>query len=126
MKAAIMLFPANFDDMLAAVESRFAGWPGLKVGEVFIPLGPQATDRWRCPVLPFIKPVREFEEDDMAPSSSKLRDAISAIMRKARIHESLKSGAEVMAKWERIHTLLPAAPYKLSHAILYGSWEICP
>jgi hypothetical protein len=102
--AVIMLYPASADDVIAAVESKFAGWPGLKIGEVFMALGPRPTDKWQCPVLPFILPPAPFEEDDFAPACSKLRDAIAAIMRNARIHDGLKSGADVLAKWDKIRT----------------------
>lgn len=91
MKIAVMLFPASCEDVQELVESQFAGWPGLKIGEVFMPLGPPATEKWRCPVLPFIKPVNTFEAEDVAPTSSKLREAIAAIMRKARLHDSQKT-----------------------------------
>lgn len=104
IKAVILLFPASADDMTGAVESAFAGWPGLKIGEVFIPLGPRPTEMWRCPVLPFIKPPTPFEVDDLVPECGKLRNAIAAIMRKARLHEGLKSGPDVVAKWAKIRS----------------------
>jgi hypothetical protein len=102
MKCAIMLYPAKVEEVVEAAESRFAGWPGLKIAEIFVPLGPYPTVKWQCPVLPFVQPVQEFAEDDVAPTSYKLREAISAIMRNAKTHDGLKSGQDVLTKWAQI------------------------
>jgi len=102
MRAAIMLFPSNVENVSEIEHSNKAGWPGLKIGEVFMPLGPAPTVKWRCPLLPFIKPRAQFEEDDVAPASDKLRSAIAAIMRSAKAHDGLKTGMEVLKKWELI------------------------
>jgi hypothetical protein len=102
IKAVILLFPSSADTIDEAVESKFPGWPGLKIGEAFIPMKPTPTSPWQCPILPFIKPVSPFTEDDVAPTCSKLREAIAGIMQNARQHDGLKSGAEVFAKWGKI------------------------
>jgi hypothetical protein len=114
LRAAIMLFPSNAEDTMEATESRFAGWPGLKIGEVVMPLGPCPTSQWKCPVLPFLRPMTPFETNDYAPSSDKLRAAIAAVMRNAKIHDGLKSGEDVLSKWAAIRsnprTMIDAAP----------------
>jgi hypothetical protein len=104
IKGVIMLYPADAETVSEAVESKFPGWPGLKIGEAFFPLGPKPTAPWRCPILPFVKPVSPFKEDDVAPSCDKLREAIGGVMRNARLHDGLKSGAEVFAKWGKIRS----------------------
>jgi hypothetical protein len=98
LRGAIMLFPAKMDDITEAVESKFAGWPGLKIAEVPIPMGPRPSAQWRCPILPFLKPFQPFAADDVAPAVSRLHHAVGCIMRNARIYDGLKSGAEVLNK----------------------------
>jgi len=104
LRVAIMLFPSSLADMGAIERSKSPGWPGLKIGEVFAPLYPRPASEWCCPVLPFIKPAQQFEEDDVMPTSDKLREAIFGIMRNAKIHEGLKCGQDVLAKWGQINT----------------------
>lgn len=104
VKAVILLFPASAESVNEAVESKFAGWPGLKIGEALLPLVPPPTSPWRCPILPFVKPMSPFTEDDVAPPCSKLREAIAGIMKNARLHDGLKSGTEVLAKWGKIRS----------------------
>jgi len=104
LRVAIMLYPSSMTDMGEIVHSKSPGWPGLKIGEVFAPLYPRPTAPWCCPVLPFIKPTQQFEEDDVMPTSDKLREAIFGIMRSAKIHEGLKCGQDVLNKWAQINT----------------------
>jgi hypothetical protein len=96
IKAVIMLCPADAETVSKAVESKFPGWLGLKIGEAFFPIGPKPTALWRCPILPLVKPVSPFKEDVVAPSCDKLREAIAGVMRNTRLHDGLKSGAEVL------------------------------
>lgn len=102
IRIAIMLFPSNITDMTAMEQSKFAGWPGMKVAEVFAPLYPRPTETWGCPVLPFVQPTHEFQADDVMPASGRLKEAIFSIMRNVRIHDGLKCGLDVTTKWEQI------------------------
>ena len=104
LRGAIMLFPAKMDDITEAVESKFAGWPGLKIAEVLLPMGPRPSAQWGCPILPFLKPFQPFATDDVAPAVSRLHHAVGYIMRNARIHDGLKSGTEVLNKWAYIRS----------------------
>jgi len=55
-------------------------------------------------VVPFIMPVQIFAEDDVMPTSDKLRKAVFAIMRNAKVHDGLKCGADALTKWGQIST----------------------
>ena len=102
IKYAILLFPGAAEDVSENIEARYPGWPGIKVADGNMPLGPTPTSRWRCPILPFLKPATPFSPDDVAPSCDKLRAAISAIMRNCQGHDALKDGTAVQEKWRRI------------------------
>lgn len=102
IKYMIVIFPSSADELASSPESRMPGWPGLKVGEGTFPLAPRPRNAWRCPVIPFIRPGAPFTEIPMAPTSNRLRAAISAIMRKAGQPDNLRSGANVLEKWEQI------------------------
>jgi hypothetical protein len=103
LQAFIMLFPANAEDLSNTPESKFPGWPGLEIGKVFLPLNPQPTTKWKCPVLPFIWPAIPFQEDNFPLSSNKLRVAIAGVMGNAKIQDSL-NGQDVLAKWRAIRS----------------------
>jgi hypothetical protein len=90
MNYIILLFPARAEDLKNSPESKFAGWPGLKVAEGTFPLGPAPGQPWQCPVLPFIKPVTAFWEVNVVPTSDKLRDAVASIMYNSFTADMLK------------------------------------
>lgn len=102
IKYMIVLFPGSAADLADSAESRFPGFPGLKVGEGSFPLGPKPSQTWQCPVIPFIIPGAPYEEIAMAPTSHRLRAAIAAIMKKAGMPDTLRNGALVLEKWERL------------------------
>jgi hypothetical protein len=104
LQAAIMLFPVNAEDLSNIPESKFPGWPGLKIGEVFLPLNPQPTAKWKCPVLPFLRQTTPFQEGEFVLSSNRLRDAITGVMRNVQVHHSFKLGAHVLVKWAAIRS----------------------
>jgi hypothetical protein len=90
LKYVILLFPASAEELDDSPESRHAGWPGLKVAEGTMPLGPAPKKPWQCPILPFLKPITPFAQEDMAPTSEKLRAAVASIMRNAHTADILK------------------------------------
>jgi hypothetical protein len=55
-----------------------------------MPLGPAPKKPWQCPILPFLKPNTPFAQEDMAPTSEKLRAAVASIMRNAHTADILK------------------------------------
>lgn len=91
MKYVVLLFPGDAEEVGVGVESTLAGWPGIKIAEGYMPLGPTSNTRWRCPILPFIRPAEPFSEDDVAPSCDKIRAAVAAVMRNAKGHDIVKT-----------------------------------
>jgi hypothetical protein len=56
LKYVILLFPTSAEELEDTPESKFAGWPGLKIAEGTMPLGPAPKQPWQCPILPFLSP----------------------------------------------------------------------
>jgi hypothetical protein len=122
IKYVIVLFPASADDLADNADSRFASFPGIKAGEGAFPLGPKPSTPWRCPVVPFVRPGVPYESLPAAPSSRRLREAITAIMRKAAQPTTLDNGGNVQARWERIRS----NPLELAHRAPSTSWPVAP
>jgi len=102
VKFVILLFPASATELSDTPESRFAGWPGIKLYEGTFPVAPKPTVPWQCPVVPFLRPGVPFSELAMAPSGKRLRAAVSAVMRKAGQPLVLDNGSSVVKKWREI------------------------
>jgi hypothetical protein len=90
LKYAIILFPAGAEELATNPESKFPGWPGIKIAEGTIPLGPKPSQPWKCPVIPFLLPATPFQDEDVAPRSHKLRVAVAGIMRNVKAADTLK------------------------------------
>ena len=101
-KFTVLLFPASAAELADTAGSQHAGFPGFKIGDGHFPLGPAATTKWKCPIVPLIRPGTPFEENENAPSSTRLRFAIASIMRKAKQPDIARSCASLQAKWEKI------------------------
>jgi hypothetical protein len=102
VKFVILLFPAGADELADAPESKFAGWPGIKLYEGTFPVVPKPTVPWQCPIVPFLRPGVPFSDLATAPSGSRLRAAVSAIMRKSGQPEVLDNGRSVTRRWAEI------------------------
>jgi hypothetical protein len=90
LKYVIILFPASIEELASTPESGFPGWPGIKIAEGTIALGPRPSQPWKCPVVPFLLPSAPFQDEDVAPRSDKLRAAVAGIMRNAKAADMLK------------------------------------
>jgi hypothetical protein len=95
VKFVILLFPAAADELADAPEIKFAGWPGIKLYEYTFPVVPKPTVPWQCPIIPFLRPGVPFSDLATAPSGSRLRAAVSAIMLKCSQPEVLENGRSV-------------------------------
>ncbi len=102
VKFVILLFPASATELSDTPDSRFAGWPGIKLYEGTFPVIPKPTVPWQCPIVPFLRPGVPFSEHAMAPSGKQLRAAVSAVMRKAGQPHVLDNGSSVVKKWREI------------------------
>lgn len=103
-KYIVVLFPESAEQLSDTPESKFAGWPGLKIGEGYFPIKPRPSKEWKCPILPVIRPGAAFAEAGTAPSGERLRHAIAAIMRKVAQPDLPRSGGSILSKWQRIRT----------------------
>jgi hypothetical protein len=90
LKYVILLFPTSAEELDDSPESRQAGWPGIKIAEGIMPMGPAPKQPWQCPILPFLKPNTPFAQEDVAPTSEKLRSAVASIMRNAHTADTVK------------------------------------
>jgi hypothetical protein len=104
VKFVILLFPAGAEELADAPESKFAGWPGIKLYEGTFPVVPKPTVPWQCPIIPFLRPGVPFSDLATAPSGNRLRAAVSAIMRKCGQPEVLENGRSVSGRWAEIRT----------------------
>ena len=103
LRYTYMLFPASRGELLQMSEGvRSGSWPGIKIGEGEIPLLPRPSEHWGCPVLPIVRPAIAFSVLGRAPSSSALREAVSAIMRRCASTESSRNAASLQAKWDKV------------------------
>jgi hypothetical protein len=117
-KFNIILFPASAEELSNVAESRFAGYPGLKIAEGHFPLGPAPSTRWQCPIVPLIRPGTPFVDNENAPSSVRLRFAVSAVMRKVVQPDMARSSASLHSKWERLR----ANPLELANIGPATTW----
>jgi hypothetical protein len=97
-KYVILLFPASAEELGDTAESRHAGFPGMKISEGYFPLGLTPAEKWQCPIVPLIRPGTPFADNDNAPSSSRLRFAIAAVMRKVVQPDIARSYASLQNK----------------------------
>ena len=117
LRYQLFLYPGTKDEILSTCEAaKLGSWPGLKVAEGDFPLGPVPGTAWQCPLMPLLKAGTSFGSLAVAPTSEKMRNAISAVMSKTSIPEGSKSLAALLAKWERIKRSLLEAASKLPQA----------
>jgi hypothetical protein len=119
-KYTVLLFPESADELSSLPESRFAGFPGFKIGEGYFPLGPAPRSRWQCPIVPLIRPGTPFLENDNAPSSARLRFAVAAVMRKAGQPDIPRSCTSLRNKWERLRS----NPKEISEKAPATTWPV--
>ena len=103
-KYTLLLYPESAEELGNTPEAQQASWPGLKIGDGYLPLGPRPTSRWRCPILPFVKPGTPFVQNSVAPASFRLRFAISSVMGKVVQPDIARSIKSLTDRWEKIRT----------------------
>ena len=103
LKATTLLFPEEREVMLATYSgAKSMAWPGLRVTESELVLWPMPTVAWKCPVIPLMLPGIEFSACQDLPASESLRSFVGAIMSKAAVAETARTGAAVVARWKRL------------------------
>ncbi len=53
LKYASILFLTNSEELADTPASKLLGWPGIKIAEGTMLLGPKPNQPWKCPVVPF-------------------------------------------------------------------------
>jgi hypothetical protein len=102
-KYTLLAFPKSKQEALQeGPHAKLGSFPGLKLAEGDLPLGPAPTVAWKCPMVPLTLPGTAYEELAMAPAAERLRGAIGAIMAKATAPEICKTAATLAAKWEKL------------------------
>ncbi len=72
-----------------------AAWPGLLITEGTMPLLPEASTLWKCPVVPLILSGAPFNKHAYLPPEGALRRAVAAIMGQGVLPETYSSGPDV-------------------------------
>lgn len=96
----VLIFPTSKDQLVSGSElTANPSWPGLRLCSGEMQLLPRPTTPWRCPVLPLL---RTGSEERNLPSSTALRHAIGAIMRKSGSPDIVEEAANLIQKWEHL------------------------
>jgi len=99
----LLIFPGTKEELTAKSPLvRRGEWPGIKLSEGEIQLGPIVPVNWGCPILPLLVPGTKFALLGTAPSSDKLRRAVAGVMRKAVVPETSRTGASLQTKWDHL------------------------
>lgn len=102
VKYTILLFPLSKESLLASYElAQCAAWPGLRLSEGRMALGPRPSTPWGCPIVPLILGGRPTGESCSVPAGV-LRYAIASMMSKTVEPEMARSGTALLDKWKRL------------------------
>ncbi len=115
----IMAYPGTKEEILQFSEhAQTAAWPGIKVKEGELPLMPEATENWQCPIVPMILPGTPFESHPYIPGAEELRRAVAAVMGKTTQPECGKSASGLLKLWEKY----AASPEEMQQKPGYFTW----
>ena len=85
----VLIFPTSKEQLLSGSElTSNPSWPGLRLCSGEMQLLPRPSTPWKCPILPLL---RTSADERTTPSSTALRHAISAIMRKSSSRTSWRT-----------------------------------
>jgi len=102
-KYQVLIFPGTREELLSKSQLVKKGeWPGIKLGEGEMPIGPAAKAAWGCPIMPLLMPGTRFAQLGSAPSMDKLRRAIGGVLGRAVVPETSKTGASLATRWARL------------------------
>jgi hypothetical protein len=122
-KYTILLFPASIEALSDYAESKFPGFPGLKVGDVHFPVGPAPSTKWRCPIVPFIRPdplprtaTRPPASACATPSPASCAAPASRTSPEAARASppSGRGSAQILRSWPQTHSPQPGRTIPLS------------
>jgi hypothetical protein len=94
----VLIFPTSKQQLLSGSElTANPSWPGLRLCSGEMQLLPRLNNPWKCPILPLL---RTSLDDRSTPTSTALRHAICAIMRKSSSPDITEDIARLLEKWE--------------------------
>jgi hypothetical protein len=99
-----VLYPATEEQMRAEAPECFEdpAWPGFRLADGRIPLGPRPTIQWRCPIVPAILANAAMQEGGTSPPAAALRAAIAGIINTQGAPDGCKHSASLREKWDRV------------------------
>jgi hypothetical protein len=103
MKYAVLLFPLSKGETLGlSFNTESAAWPGLLVTEGTMPLLPEASTVWQCPIVPLILSGAPFSKHAFLPPEGALRRAVASIMGQGVLPETCNSASSLGKMWDRL------------------------
>jgi len=103
LKYTVLLFPLSKGETLGlSFNTESAAWPGLLVTEGTMPLLPEASTLWKCPVVPLILSGAPFNKHAYLPPEGALRRAVAAIMGQGVLPETYSSVSSLVKMWDRL------------------------
>ena len=103
MKFTLFLYPEGKERMLALYElAQSPAWPAMRMAEGEMAMLPKPTTPWGCPVLPLMMAGTPFAQLPVIPETEEIRRCVAAIMRKATLPETGRTGAALTTKWRRL------------------------
>ena len=99
---SVLLFPGSSEEVLNISEwAKNPSWPGLKVAEGEMPLLPNPSTLWKCPVLPLLQTGTPWGADITHPPTEELRNRVAWIMATSEPAEVCKTRKTLLGRWER-------------------------
>jgi len=96
----VLIFPTSKEQLLSGSElTSNPSWPGLRLCSGEMQLLPRPSTPWKCPILPLL---RTSADERTTPTSTALRHAISAIMRKSSSPDIMEDITSLLEKWEHL------------------------
>ena len=103
IKYTILLFPLSKGETLGlSFNTESAAWPGLLVADGAMPLLPEASTLWQCPIVPLILSGAPFSKHAYLPPEGALRRAVASIMSQGVLPETYNSVSSLGKMWDRL------------------------
>ena len=102
LRYTLLLYPGSVSALTTNPGEQGPSWPGIRLANGEIPLGPRPSAKWGCPILPILRCATPLSVDPTAPSGPRLRRAIDNVMSRAGDHDGRSNGHRMREKWEKL------------------------
>jgi hypothetical protein len=103
IKYSILIFPNSKEELLAvSFNTESAAWPGILLTDGVMPLLPEPSKKWQCPIVPVIISGTPFNQHGYLPPEGALRRAIATIMDHGVLPEPCSSATTLAKMWEKL------------------------